>query len=237
MAVDEAIAHAVRRGGSPPTLRFYAWAVPSISIGYFQRVEEAVDLPRCREASIPLVRRLTGGKAVLHHREITYSVSAGVSLPGFRTIQETYLTLSRAIVFGIRALGIPAEILSAPPQPASSSPYCFAAASRHEIVVSGKKLIGSAQRRWREGFLQHGSILLSLDPSHLKFIRGADHSNGATSIEEILGGPVDPDRVRQSIIEGLEETLNIRTIRGDQTPRELSAADALEEKYRNGLAI
>jgi lipoate-protein ligase A len=233
MAIDEACSQGVRRGESPPTVRFYDWSTPSISIGYFQRLEETVDYPRCAASNVSVVRRLTGGGAVLHHREITYSASAGSHLEGFRGIHETYRTLSEGLVRGLRRIGVPAEISPGDPEVRQRDRYCFARPARHEIVVRGKKLIGSAQRRWREAFLQHGSILISLDGRLLDCIRGALPSVGAIGLEEILGpGVADPDKVKASLIKGLEEVLNARLTPGKLTDQEESDAVLLLEKYR-----
>jgi lipoate-protein ligase A len=237
MAVDEAIAQGVRRGGSPPTFRFYSWSSPSISIGYFQHLEATVDHPRCLELNVSPVRRLTGGGAVLHHREITYSAVAGSHLDGFRGIHETYRTLSEGLVRGLRRLGIPAEISSGDPERHRRDSYCFDRPARHEIVVHGKKLIGSAQRRWREAFLQHGSILLSLDERYLACIRGALTSAGAIGLEEILGpAAADPDEVKASLVEELEKFLCARWTPGKLTEQEESNIGPLAEKYRRWTA-
>ncbi|HET6370224.1 MAG TPA: lipoate--protein ligase family protein [Nitrospiria bacterium] len=237
MAVDEAISQGVRRRESPPTFRFYGWSSPSISIGYFQQLLATIDQPRCNELNVLPVRRLTGGGAVLHHREITYSVVAGSHLNGFRSIHETYLTLSEGLVRGLRRLGIPAEISPGGPERHRRDSYCFDRPARHEIVVQGRKLIGSAQRRWREAFLQHGSILLSLDERYLSCIRGAVSSAGSIGLEELLGpGGAYMDNIKTSLAEEIGNVLFARWTPGKLTEQEESSIGPLIDKYRRWTA-
>jgi|SRR5579863_255742 len=235
MSIDEAIAQTVRSGELAPTLRFYAWRRPAVSIGYFQRLHEAVDLPRCLKDNISVVRRLTGGKAVFHNREITYSVAAP-TLRGLRNIQETYLTLSKGILQGLQRLGIAAELSHSRGQAAGTSFDCFAHAARNEIVVFDRKLVGSAQRRWRDGFLQHGSILLSLDRPPQGYILGADQSGAAISLSELLPRPIDVKAVTEAIVSGLQEVLALPIAPGVLSAQEIALAERLEEKYRGWTA-
>lgn len=232
MAIDEAMAQAVRRKEVPPTLRFYGWLTPSISIGYFQHIEDAVDYARCLRSNIPVVRRLTGGRAVLHHNEITYSVAAGSHLRNFQGIHQTYLTLSQGIVRGLRQLGVPAEILRTDQKPRHSSPYCFSYPTKHEIVVSGRKLIGSAQRRWREAFLQHGSLLLKKETEHLSCLRGAS-SDRVTGLAEYFQGEIMPKEIKDAIVKGMETILDVRFVPTTLTDMEESTATQLIDKYQN----
>lgn len=169
MAVDEAVVDSCRRGLSGPTLRLYGWDRPAISLGYFQRPDQTVDLDRCREAGVAVVRRTTGGRAVYHRDEVTYSVAAPVPHPAFpSTIRGTYDVIARALHAALDILGFPVERRDRTPERVrrgAGSPLCFAATSRHEITLEGKKVVGSAQRRWPTAFLQHGSILLRCDPT------------------------------------------------------------------------
>lgn len=166
MALDEALIASCRSGRSIPTLRLYGWSVPSVSLGRFQRASE-VDLDYCKAHGIPVVRRPTGGRAILHGNELTYSFSAPSSLEGFGSgVLDSYAKLSKAFTHAFRSLGINALSASRNRHhagPDGANPLCFSSASYGEISVSGKKIIGSAQRRWPEGFLQQGSIPLILD--------------------------------------------------------------------------
>ncbi|HEB01824.1 MAG TPA: lipoate--protein ligase family protein, partial [Nitrospirae bacterium] len=166
MALDEALLDSACKGESPPTLRLYGWSEPAVSIGRHQRASD-VDLAFCRERSIPVVRRPTGGRAILHGLELTYSFSAHLPLPGFgRSVLDSYGTLSRAFMHAFRSLGLAAlngSRRKKGPGPDGANPLCFASASYGEISIGGKKIIGSAQRRCPYGFLQQGSIPLALD--------------------------------------------------------------------------
>ena len=172
MAVDEAIMLAVQEGVVPPTVRFYAWQPPCLSLGTFQSVSNDIDIDACARHGIDWVRRPTGGRAILHDREVTYSVA--VQQDNDRVagdIMESYRRISLGLLKGLRLLGIDADMAAlpkgnntgSPPGPTAKPAACFAAPSQHEITVAGRKIIGSAQRRQGTMLLQHGSLLLDLD--------------------------------------------------------------------------
>ncbi len=171
MAVDEAIQNAVRRGEVLPTLRFYEWEPACLSLGYFQDAGKEVDVISLHEAGVDLVRRPTGGKAVLHDDELTYSVAIPErDLPG--TVLETYKLLSEAIVNALRSLGVPAEMVSlergvTARDPRFQQAACFSAPSWYEVVAQGKKIVGSAQVRRAGIILQHGSIPFHMDAAQV----------------------------------------------------------------------
>jgi lipoate-protein ligase A len=165
MALDEAILEGVGNGGSPPTLRLYAWKPACLSIGYAQPFTD-VDLPRLQARGWELVRRPTGGRAVLHTDELTYSVIAPLDEPRMAgTVLETYHRLAKALVEALNLIGMRVEINenSAGSHYKQSNPVCFEVPSTYEITLGGKKLLGSAQARRKEGVLQHGSLPLSGD--------------------------------------------------------------------------
>ncbi len=161
MAVDEVLLDGVAAGTTPPTLRFYAWTPPCLSLGYFQPFE-VVDLDGCRALGVEVVRRPTGGRAILHDRELTYSVALPASALGHDGgVLPSYHRLSLALQDGLRRLGVPATL--APESAggaAAHGPVCFDRPSAHEILLQGRKLVGSAQVRRGGGLLQHGSILI-----------------------------------------------------------------------------
>lgn len=147
-------------------LRFYRWERPTVSLGKHQRPERAVDLDYCRANSIPWVHRPTGGRAVLHGDELTYAVVSNDFSRFPADIIGTYLVIARALQKGLSSLGVAAEIapeIAAPQDRTPLATPCFASVSSHELTVRGRKVAGSAQRRTRRGFLQHGSIPLTLD--------------------------------------------------------------------------
>jgi lipoate-protein ligase A len=172
MALDESLLLSCRSKASAPILRLYQWIPPAVSTGYLQSIDKTVDLNECRNKGIDVVRRITGGRAVLHEEEITYSVCASgdhFSLLGENT-NKTYHRISAALLEGLHFLGIegewvkPSSEMRATAFDLISSKPCFLSNSRYEITVGGRKLIGSAQRRFssrsdeKESFIQHGSI-------------------------------------------------------------------------------
>lgn len=217
MAVDEAIMRAHAEGRVPPTLRFYGWRPPALSLGYAQHAEREVDLEACRRAGVDVVRRPTGGRAVLHDREVTYSVVISTDLfPG--SVVETYRRLSAGLVEGLRILGLPAGVQDGPPRPGLRSAACFDSPSWYELVVADKKVVGSAQvRRWGV-LLQHGSILLEFSPAQvvslLRVPAGwrarleqdlADHAGGLSQ----FGKPLTFDEVTAAMTEGFRRALGL----------------------------
>jgi lipoate-protein ligase A len=162
MAVDEVLLDGVAAGGALPTLRFYGWAPACLSLGYFQPFE-VVDVAACRRLGVDVVRRPTGGRAILHDRELTYSVALPLSLLGDdRAVLPSYHRVSLALERGLNRLGAPvvlAPAIAAQPGP-DHGPVCFDRPSAHEILLDGRKLVGSAQVRRATAILQHGSILI-----------------------------------------------------------------------------
>jgi lipoate-protein ligase A len=173
MAVDEAILTAVSEGKAPPTVRFYGWNPPTLSIGYFQKAAE-VDMSSLEREGIGFVRRPTGGRAVLHDKELTYSMIVPEQYPGIpRNVTEAYRVLSEGLVFGFRGLGLDAKMVQLASEEDKTkyatmgSAACFDSPSWYELVVEGRKIAGSAQVRQKGVVLQHGSILLDLDIDQL----------------------------------------------------------------------
>ncbi|RME63307.1 MAG: lipoate--protein ligase family protein, partial [Nitrospirae bacterium] len=165
MAKDEAIALSVKDGKSPPTLRLYQWDRTSVTIGRYQQVSD-VNLSYCRENGIPVVRRPTGGRAILHGRDLTYSFSSRTDGPFSSSgLLETYSLLSRAFLVAFRSLGLEVQWKSRKERGSvlTGSPLCFQSVSFGEITIEGKKVMGSAQKRWDDAFLQQGTIMLEIE--------------------------------------------------------------------------
>ncbi|MGH7320254.1 MAG: lipoate--protein ligase family protein, partial [Candidatus Rokuibacteriota bacterium] len=153
MAVDEALLRARIAGDAPPTVRFFGWVPPTLSLGYGQPLDDRIDLAASRRLGIGLVRRPTGGSAILHEspdREVTYSVVARAEdFVGADDVLETYRILGAGLVAGLARLGVRAELvplIRAARGPASPT-FCFARTGAYEIAAQGRKLVGSAQRR------------------------------------------------------------------------------------------
>jgi lipoate-protein ligase A len=174
MAMDEAITVAHSEGKVPPTLRFYGWNPPTLSIGYFQKAAAEVDLEAAERQGIGFVRRPTGGRAVLHDQELTYSIIVAENYPGMPSgVTEAYRVLSEGLLRGFIKLGLDAQMVQLESNRASreveamTSAACFDAPSWYELVVEGRKVAGSAQMRYKGAVLQHGSVLLELDVDQL----------------------------------------------------------------------
>ena len=242
LALDEAIFRSVRAGASPPTLRLYRWSSPALSIGYAQNRERDVDRDACRERGIAVIRRVTGGRAVLHDAEVTYSVSAPEGLPGFGTgLDEAYRQIAAGLLAGLQLLGLRAAAPSPGPRDPSREPRqaaCFAAAARHEIAVGGRKLIGSAQRREGGAFLQHGSILLESHGELLgQVLRGPPAANGAArmaGLADLLPDCPAPETAVAAIADGCAAAWGVRFLAAGISPEEERVARALETgRYRS----
>jgi len=162
MAVDEVLLDGVAAGNAPPTLRFYSWTPACLSLGYFQPFS-IVNVEGCRGLGIDIVRRPTGGRAILHDRELTYSVALPASVLGHDAgILPSYQRLSLALQAGLQRLGIDVSLApesEAPTRPVHG-PVCFDRPSAHELLLQGRKLVGSAQVRRAGALLQHGSIVI-----------------------------------------------------------------------------
>ena len=164
MAVDESILEHIGRGEAAPTLRLYEWQPACLSLGYAQPIAD-VDVHRLKDNGWDLVRRITGGRAILHTDELTYSVVASANEPSVEgSILESYNRLAKALLIAVQSLEIPVKVQEGKNQEKQTpNPICFEVPSTYEITVNGKKLIGSAQARKKEVVLQHGSLPLTGD--------------------------------------------------------------------------
>src|SRR3990172_7110968 len=178
MGVDEAVLASGARGG-PPALGFYAWQRPTLSLGFAQTLA-GERRAACAARGVEVVRRSTGGGAVLHGSDLTYSVTApATDLPG--DVVACYALLAAGLVEGLRTLGVEARCVARGAQTARADFDCFARAGAGEIVAAGAKLCGSAQRRGRGGLLQHGSLRLRPDPPGAGGGRGGGRGGGSRS--------------------------------------------------------
>lgn len=244
MAIDEAILQVHALGETPPTLRFYGWFPPAISLGYFQIPDQTVDLEACGRLGVDVVHRPTGGRAVLHHEEVTYSVVAREDNPAVRgTVAESYLRLSRGMILGLGGLGAKVSLHQAGGT-ARKGPACFDGPALYDLVAGGRKLVGSAQGRKLGCVLQHGALPLS-DGAGILFAvlkfpsepqreeQRRRFAEGATSLEEVLGRPVSPGEVVPALAGGFVEALGIELVPGFLTDEEERIAGGLRrEKYR-----
>ncbi|MCR4421746.1 MAG: lipoate--protein ligase family protein [Exilispira sp.] len=168
MAVDEAIAKMTGENPEFPTLRFYRWNPATLSLGYFQKFKTEIDYEFCKINNIGIVRRITGGRAVLHDDEITYSVCIPANNPIYeKNLIESYKLIAEALAEGLALLNLNPQFNYKKLPDIHSSSACFDAPSLYEITVNGKKIIGSAQKRFQNVFLQHGSIPFTIDSEKL----------------------------------------------------------------------
>jgi len=244
MAADEAILEQVGRGTSLPTLRLYAWDPACLSLGHAQSFAD-VDTERLRSHGWEVVRRLTGGRAILHTDELTYSVIAPQDEPRVAgTILESYSRLAVALMRAVHDLGLPVEMKEGKADPEGKiNPVCFEVPSTYEITVGGKKLIGSAQARRKDGVLQHGSLPLHGDLSRIVQALAFEEESAregaaqrllerATTVESVLGRVVDWETATEAFVHAFEAELGIELESRGMSETDISRTDELvHEKY------
>ncbi len=244
MAIDEAILVDADSGRSIPTLRFYGWSPPAVSLGYFQDFNKEVNLDNCRSLGIDIVRRPTGGKAVLHENEITYSVVSSKDNPLFPdNILGTYKVISSCLVEALFSIGIDASIADSSYRQNGTNimkSLCFSEPSRFELLVDGRKICGSAQVRTKNAFLQHGSLLLSFEPERAVQILCPHPApnlseklrNSVTSVSEYSSAFSDKSKAVRIIKDSFRKILNVNFNEGALTPGEQAEKTRLiKQKY------
>ncbi|PAK29018.1 octanoyltransferase [Bacillus velezensis] len=250
MALDEALLYWYSQKKIPPVIRFYGWNPAALSVGYFQNIKKEINFDAVHKHGLGFVRRPTGGRGVLHDKELTYSVIVSEDHPEMpATVTEAYRVISEGILQGFRNLGLDAyfaiprtekekESLKNP-----RSSVCFDAPSWYELVVEGRKVAGSAQTRQKGVILQHGSILLDIDEDKLfdLFLYPSDRvrermqrnfKNKAVAINALAPKRVTMDEARIAFKAGFEEGLNIHLEPYTLTSEELAFVNELAEtKY------
>jgi lipoate-protein ligase A len=202
MAFDEALLRRARRTGET-LYRVYAWSRPTVSLGRNQSARGYYNLALARARGIDFVRRPTGGRAILHHREITYSVAAPVAK--FGSLRESYRSVNRLLLEALRALGVHAgEAETSTRTPAPGRAPCFVAPAAGELVAEGCKLVGSAQVREADAFLQHGSILVDDDqPLLAELIENSDPLPPAATLRALTGRMVTVNEFADALARAL----------------------------------
>lgn len=239
MARDVAILEAVAAGDAPPTLRLYGWDPPCLTLGKHQGLA-AVDLEFCHRHGVDVARRPTGGRALLHHLELTYSVVAPLGTPPLPTaLQPAYQLICGALVDACRALGVQAELTGGEvslrlPDPTSTVP-CFEAPATGEVVVAGRKLVGSAMRAHAGCILQHGAILLDWDGQLQAGAMGladdAELRPHVTTFSAELGRPVTRAEVEPAVVRCLADRLGVEPEPGAPGPTERAREDRLITEF------
>jgi len=225
MAIDEAIAITFAQNKTPPTLRLYQWVSPTLTLGAFQKIDPT--LRHFLEINpITAVRRITGGQALLHDQDLTYSIIASTHNPLFSGgIKKTFYSIAQGLLAGLNQMGVSAGIHTPMRDTTTTrgrSPFCASSLSWYEIAVDEKKLIGSAQKRWVHHFLQHGSILLA--PS--RFEKDL-YSMRSIALSDLLTSLPALSEIENAIQVGFETAWSIRLEKGSLTSQENQLANGL----------
>jgi lipoate-protein ligase A len=224
MSIDESIMVFVGQDKVPPTIRLYGWSPPAVSIGYFQGLEEEIDLAMCEKYGIDYIRRITGGGAVFHEHEVTYSLSipeSSLLIPS--NVLESYKVICQGIVEGLTELDVKSKF-----------------APLNDIIVDGKKISGSAQTRRNRTILQHGTVLINTDvdkmfsilkvPSEkIKDKLISDVKQRVTSLNCALNRNVEFNEVCTALAKGFEKALDIELEEGKLTSSELALSEDIKK--------
>jgi lipoate-protein ligase A len=239
MAIDSAILAAVERGETPPTLRLYSWDPPCLSLGYSQAYSD-VDLHQLSANGWDLVRRPTGGRAILHTDELTYAVIGPKSDPRLAgNLMDSYQHISRVLFEALSQMGLPVEVHAGKNPEAHHQPVCFENPSDFEITANGRKIIGSAQARKKTSLLQHGSLPLIGDLTRitkaLRYQTNAERQQAgkillqkAATVYDVLGIEISWDRAAETLANSFSRILNLNLVEGELSSDELDHALLLE---------
>lgn len=236
MAVDRAVLASRAAGESPPTLRVYAWRVPTVTLGRFQSVND-VDLMYCVMRGFDVVRRPTGGRGVLHDDEVTYSVVADIADGMPRGVSASYKLLCGALAAAYQTLGVAAD-LTARSHGEKGAGACYLHATPADLSLGAAKLSGSAQVWEHDSVLQHGSFVRSRDAdAEASVFRLGQEGSGrlraatATFTDVLVDVPL-PDTIIAAVREGFESTLGIKLEPGRLTDSEVRHAEACVDEFR-----
>lgn len=231
MAVDEVL---LRRPHPRPVLRLYRWEQATLTLGMSQDVNRHIAVDAARAMDIPVIRRLTGGKAVLHDEELTYSVTGPMTCRPFsKDLMGSYRDIAEAFCHAFHDLDIPAEMAPRNTRAAKGSvTSCFANPSSFEIVVSGRKLLGSAQKRMRDRVLQHGSLLIRYhEDQWRKLMKRRERGGGdrVTDLMQLMGKTYSLDSVIDAVLRGFRKGFNTKLLPNRLTAEEMDTANDLAQ--------
>ena len=251
MALDQAILESVAAGMVPPTFRLYRWQPATVTLGYGQNAEHSVNLEACREFNYDVVRRCTGGRAVLHDHEVTYALIASESGGDFGcSTLENYRLIAEALQEAFSYFGFFPTLQSGRDRgragELSGQSVCFAVPAQYELVLNGCKMVGSAQRRWQGTFLQHGSIPLELDLAKLsRVLRPGAAADSVTINDRLaqrvgwinrwLAEPTTVDRVETVLQQAIATKFNVQWHVDEPSPDELRRATELQASHYSEL--
>jgi len=243
MALDEALLHSVANGESLPVLRFYRWQPATVTLGYAQSVTTDLDLDVCRQAGLDVVRRSTGGRAVLHDQEVTYAVIAPLNAGLFgNSVLDCYRVISKVLQETLIQLGLPAQLVPGKPRDGNQNAtkaVCFSTPSQYELIIDGRKVAGSAQKRHGQAFLQHGSIPIEMD---LELLGKALNIGTKSATDDSLSTvgwlnkwsekPLTIDDVEKALVDVFAKQLQVEWVDSEPTAKELQEAALLcAEKF------
>lgn len=220
MARDSSILASLEAGRGVPTVRVYGWSSPAISIGYLQDAAPFIG------HGLPVVRRVTGGRAVVHSSEVTYSVTGLIDDPLFSGgVMAAYSVISSCIIAALKDCGVEADYSRGSAKDRRSE-ACFHSPSRYEVLIEGRKLVGSAQRRLRRAFIQHGSILMGLDEQINERVFGCALKARMASVAEfstITRGELTEALIRR-FAEGLGAQFAVSGLSGEEARESMERA-------------
>jgi lipoyl(octanoyl) transferase len=221
LAVDEAIFEAFRRGQVPPTIRIYSWNCPAVSTGYFQKLGRIFS----SETNVPVVRRPTGGRAVPHGTDITFSVVAPAVIMG-RRVGDSYRRIGTAVARALSELGIEANFCPAETRTRDVADVvnCFSLALKYEVTVQGKKVLGSAQTRRGDAVLQQNSLILTPPPQVCLRAIGADE-------RDFIAADITRENVECHLVGEIAQEFRVKLTSAALTKSEEESLGALQSKY------
>lgn len=234
MAIDEALLRCFDPRASLPILRLYRWEPSALSLGRFQKGSQVLDLERCRAHSLPMVRRITGGGAIYHASELTYSLTCTPSqIPPAGSIKDSFRVLTGFLIGFYARLGLQAmyarDAMQMGTQLGDRTAFCYAGRESFDILISGRKIGGNAQRRLRGVIFQHGSIPLSCQGERgLSYMadKSPAYAQGAVSLAE-CGIHATPDRLQEELVAAFRDCFGVECREGLLSGDELSCANEL----------
>ena len=233
MAIDETLFIGRKNNSSPPTLRIYRWKKKTISLGYSQDPLKILNLKNCKKDDILFVRRITGGEAIFHSDELTYSISCRITDLDFpKSVRETYRTLTSFVIEFYKMLGLKAEFSLRKKVPDDVSDFCFRGREYYDIMVNGKKIGGHAQKRTKDIIFQHGVIPIALDENIQDYFNEKLKPIGdfTVSISDLLDKKPDINVLENVLISAFKKTFNITASKESLNEHELKFSRELEEK-------
>ncbi|MFC2156755.1 biotin/lipoate A/B protein ligase family protein [Acidobacteriota bacterium] len=235
MAVDEFLLESISES-LQTNLRFYLWERPTVSLGYSQVVDKVVDVSYCKKNGIDIVRRMTGGKLVLHNQEVTYSVCSSDTGTFTDSLADSYRLISKGLIRGLELMGLKPYLADSPPMEYVRGVLpCFSHPAYNEVEIDGKKIVGSAQKRFGSQFLQHGSIPIGDDKlmlSAVSHMKGDLENIRIISLSQALGREVSFTWIVEKLKKGLAEQFKVSFMRRVFRPEEIQSIRKIQiEKY------